>query len=175
MQETRTLLHPQCRAQPPLIPPLDAARRRPRSHGVPCRGVTSVRCLPPHLVPGASSPHTHPVRHRPGGRVPPPHSGRRLRPPPRPAPSTTPTWSGRFGAGRPPREARRLTAPAAQLAESPTVRGGGSASSSVSPTPFRTQWGVREHERSMFFKNIIPRSKVSQKFLDCVPLRSFDC
>lgn len=47
VQETRTLLHPQCRAQPPLIPPLNAARRRPRSHGVPCRGVTSVRCPPP--------------------------------------------------------------------------------------------------------------------------------
>lgn len=173
MQETRTLLHPQCRAQPPLIPPLNAARRRPRSHGVPCRGVTSVRCPPPrhpqwggvrHLVPGpwhllaphspCASPPRRACASTPFGPLASPT-------PPRPAPSTTPTWSGRFGAGRPPREARRLTAPAAQLAESPTVRGGGSASFSVSPTPFRTQWGVREHERSMFFKNIIPRSKVS--------------
>lgn len=135
MQETQTLLHPQCRAQPPLIPPLDAARRRPRSHGVPCRGVTSVRWRggvrqPPRptltlCVTAPAGVCLHPIR----------ASG--FAHPPRPAPSTTPTWSGRFGAGRPPREAGRPGGSRRQLLSSPRARRCGEGGQLPPPCPPR--------------------------------------
>lgn len=109
---------------------------RPRQRQLGARGASSTER--PAGVPGG------PAGLRSAPRPPglPPRKPPRL---PHPASRTTPTWPGRFGAGRPPREARLLTVPAAQLTESPTGRGPGSFLLQV-PHGLSHTVGICEHE-----------------------------